>query len=199
MSGFNYSTLLGTSNLDADSVTCNSLLTQYLNVASNSFVANSYTYTLPAGSDQILTKTATQTVTNKTISSSSIDSTPIGSTTPSTGAFTTISLSSLVPNQVLVTDGSKNISNVSLSNGQLLIGNGGSYTAATLQTTSSNMSVSNGAGSILINLSSTPTFSNIVATNLNSNRVVVADTYSELQSVDMPNGSLSSVSYGWCW
>lgn len=49
-------------------------------------------HSLPSvASDIILLATATQNVSNKTISGGSIDSTPIGASSPSTGAFTTLS------------------------------------------------------------------------------------------------------------
>ena len=60
-----------------------------------------------------------------------------------------INVSSLSASQLVVTDSSKNLISQPLSNGQLLIGNNGSFTPAGV-TAGNNMTVTNGAGSISV-------------------------------------------------
>lgn len=85
------------------------------------------------------------------LSATSIQNTPVGSTTPASGAFTTLSASgafSLTGDTVQVAEGGTGLSTTP-ANGRLLIGNGTNYTLANL-TAGSGIGISNGAGSITI-------------------------------------------------
>lgn len=103
---------------------------------------------------------STQNASSVAITGGTINSTAIGGTTPSSGAFTTLSASGNT-SLATVTAGTWNGSAISVSyggtgltaaptNGQLLIGNGTGYTLAGL-TAGTAIGVSNGSGTITIN------------------------------------------------
>ena len=66
-------------------------------------------------SGNIVGTTDTQSVSNKTVTSSSVDSSPIGATTPSTGKFTSINDSGLSASRPVFTDGSENLTSAAPS------------------------------------------------------------------------------------
>lgn len=85
----------------------------------------------------------------------------------------------LSANRVVTTDGTGKLQTTDLANGQLLIGNANSYTAATLTGTSNQVIVATGAGSITlstpqsIGTASTPTFGGLTLSNLTAQPGVV--------------------------
>jgi len=83
-----YATLTGTQTLTNKTLTAPVIAT----------IVNTGTLTLPTSTDTIVGRATTDTLTNKTltspiISGGSLNSTPVGATTPSTGAFTALSAS----------------------------------------------------------------------------------------------------------
>jgi hypothetical protein len=85
------------------------------------------------------------------LSATSIQNTPVGSTTRSSGAFTTLTANgafSLTGDTVQVSEGGTGLS-ATPSNGQIPIGNGSGYTLAGI-TAGSGITVTPGAGSITI-------------------------------------------------
>jgi hypothetical protein len=73
---------------------------------------------IPAQNGTLLVAEASQTVSNKAVTASTIDSTPIGATTPSTGSFTDVAISGTLSgatgSKVVITDAVQSVSNKSL-------------------------------------------------------------------------------------
>ncbi|MBS1902108.1 MAG: hypothetical protein JSS75_00190 [Bacteroidetes bacterium] len=85
----------------------------------------------------------------------------------------------LTANRVVTTDGTGKLQTTDLANGQLLIGNANSFTAATLTGTANQITVTNGTGTITlatpqsIGTASTPTFGGLTLSNLTAQPGVV--------------------------
>ena len=86
-----YQSLTGLEEFTGDIVNVNQLSALSLSVANNPINVAGYNYTFPNTNDTLVTLSASQALTNKTINSSSI-----GSTSASTGAFTTLNTSSTI-------------------------------------------------------------------------------------------------------
>jgi hypothetical protein len=119
-----------------------------------------------------------------------------------------MTITSISPNKVLISDSNNNVSTITQTNGQLLIGNTGLLPTASTLTAGSSMTVTNGAGSITLNpiqnirTTDTPTFQTVQVTNGiqkgfamydNSNQL----TYLSLAGLDgnIPIGSASGQVY----
>jgi hypothetical protein len=87
---------------------------------------------------------STQAASSVAITGGSINNTPIGASTPNTGAFTTLTASTPIG----TASGGTGV-NTTPSNGQVLIGNGTGYTANTL-TAGSGITITNASGSITV-------------------------------------------------
>ena len=96
-----------------------------------------------SGTGTALVLTAGATIGTATITASSINSTPIGASARSTGAFTDLALTNALP----TTSGGTGVSTA--ANGQLLIGNGTGFTLSTL-TQGSGITITNASGAITI-------------------------------------------------
>ncbi|HWY78770.1 MAG TPA: hypothetical protein VNW29_00260, partial [Candidatus Sulfotelmatobacter sp.] len=190
-------------------VTSNGLLT-----ASNGFTQTTGALNLVATSGSLslagLSATSINTGTNNILFTSGnfnttatgINATAIGSTTPSTAAFTTLTSSgnttlssfttagvvtnnasgllSTVP-QLGVAVGGTGINATNAANGNLLIGNGIGFSLATITGTPNQVNVTNGAGAIRLSLpqdiaaTSSPTFASLNLTNI-TNQLVLGTT-----------------------
>lgn len=106
----------------------------------------------PAAADTVLVHSAADVALRKTtVQELFATPQPIGATTRSSGAFTTLTANgafSLTGDTVQPSEGGTGLSGTP-SNGQLPIGNGSGYTLANL-TAGSNITITNGAGSITI-------------------------------------------------
>jgi len=118
---------------------------------------------------------STQAASSVAITGGSINNTPIGASTPNTGAFTTLTASTPIG----TASGGTGV-NTTPSNGQVLIGNGTGYTANTL-TAGSGISITNTAGGISIEATGgtatqivTATVTNAESTTITKGQVVYA-------------------------
>jgi hypothetical protein len=144
-----YQSLTGLSTLSADDIQVASLSTDELIVNTNSVSINGYQYTFPDVNDTIVTTNATQTLTNKTLTN------PI--------------VNSLTTGQLVASDATDHLISVPLTDGQLVIGNTttGSYSTSTLTAgTSNNFNVTNGHGSVTLDVSLNPIFISATAQEL---------------------------------
>lgn len=149
------------------------------NTSTNSFNVS----TLTAGSTN-------QKITNSTGSISlDISHTPTF-TTVNTGAITTAQITFFgAANSILTTNGFSDVQGVSLTNGQLIIGNTStsSYNVSTL-TPSNNILISNNPGSISIATSLTPTFTSVNTGSMTSSTANIG----AITSSTVNTGSLTS-------
>lgn len=96
-------------------------------------------------------------------------------------------LNFLSANQILTTDATKHITGNTLTNGQLLIGNtGATPTAATLTTPNSTMTITNGTGSIGLDLAATvPGNHTWTGTNAFNNTLSTTGVFSDTNTTDV--------------
>ncbi|MGI8419437.1 MAG: MerR family transcriptional regulator, partial [Candidatus Levyibacteriota bacterium] len=148
---------------------------------------------LSASSINTGTNALTITSSNFNTTATGINGTAIGATTPSTGAFTTLTDTGLTTVGVVVNNasgvlatqaqldvlkGGTGIDGSAAGNGTLLIGNGTGYTLTTLTGTPNQVNVTNAAGAIILStpqdiaMTSSPIFGGLSLTN-GSNQLVL--------------------------
>jgi len=110
---------------------------------------------------------STQAASSVAITGGSINNTPIGASTPNTGAFTTLTASTPIG----TASGGTGV-NTTPSNGQVLIGNGTGYTANTL-TAGSGITITNSSGGINIAASGGTSTQIVTATVTNAESVAI--------------------------
>jgi len=170
------------------------------NMAAVGINSSTAVITLNASSTPVFTTVNTNTLTAATgitVTSGGLTVTAGGITvsagTTSLGATTisgTLTMSALTANYILGINNSNQLFTQAMSNGQLIIGGNsgvsGGYTLGTLSS-GSNITISNGAGSITISVSTNPSFGNIVVTGLSS----TSWTASQLVAVNASNQLVS--------
>lgn len=161
---------------------------QVVSIALTSQTVGGITLTIPnfAGvADEFTFKTKSQTLSNKTLSSpvisgGTIDNAVIGGTTPAAATVTALNVTGLTASSPVVTDGSKNLVSVPLTDGQFVIGaTAGSPIAGTIAAGTGNKVVL-GTNSIT---------SNVVGRGLT---FVVLDTSTVTQEIAPNTGYVAS-------
>ena len=145
----------------------------------------------PSGiSNEVIPVNPAQTPANFVITGGSIDGTPIGVTTPSTGKFTTLQATSIdLTSPLPIAEGGTAVSTVP-ANGQLLIGNGTGYTVANL-TAGTGVSISNSSGGITLSTTGTGTVTSVSGTGT-VNGITLTGTVTSVGSLTL-GGTLSNV------
>jgi len=152
--------------------------------------------TIPSTDITGLGSMATQNASSVAITGGSINGTPIGGSTPASGAFTTLgatgdaSLSTVIAgtwngSPIGIAYGGTGVSTTP-TNGQLLIGNGTGYTLSTI-TGSTGLSVSNGAGAIT--LTNTGVTSAVASTGISVSGATGAVTFTNTGVTSLTAGS----------
>ena len=152
--------------------------------------------TIPSTDITGLGTMAAQNASSVAITGGSINGTPIGGSTPASGAFTTLgatgdaSLSTVIAgtwngSPIGIAYGGTGVSTTP-TNGQLLIGNGTGYTLSTI-TGSTGLSVSNGAGAIT--LTNTGVTSAVASTGISVSGATGAVTFTNTGVTSLTAGS----------
>lgn len=147
----------------------------------------------PSGiSNEVIPVNPAQTPANFVITGGSIDGTPIGVTTPSTGKFTTLQATSIdLTSPLPIAEGGTAVSTVP-ANGQLLIGNGTGYTVANL-TAGAGMTITNSAGGITLSATGVGSVTSVSVTTANGVSGTVA-TPTTTPAISLTLGAITPTS-----
>jgi hypothetical protein len=214
-----YASLLGISDVSADIVSTNNFSATSVNVsgltpsqvvvtdgsknlasqsmANGSLIignAGSYSVSTITQGDNIVISNGPGTIGVSTVTDptfGTITATNINTTNINT---TSINHASLTPNRPLFSDANDNITSNDMGNGQLIIGNDGSYDIANISA-GNNIVVNNGPGTISVATTETPTFTSVETQSMNvsdltPNRPLFSDASDNITSNNMENGQL---------
>jgi len=147
----------------------------------------------PSGiSNEVIPVNPAQTPANFVITGGSIDGTPIGVTTPSTGKFTTLQATSIdLTSPLPIAEGGTAVSTVP-ANGQLLIGNGTGYTVANL-TAGTGMTITNSSGGITLSAPDVGSVTSVSVTTANGVSGTVA-TPTTTPAISLTLGAITPTS-----